>query len=400
MVPVARACAAAGHEVAVAAPASFADQVRRRGLSHLPFPDAPADRLGSVFGRVSQMSREEANRVVVSEVFGRLDAQAALPTLMKLIRQMHPDIVVRDPCELGSLVAAVRAGIPQVQVAIGVDQLIVAVAGWLDEPVRELEVVAGLSPTRGADLILGTPTFTSVPSVLDAASDADGAAVQGGRRFWRFRSDRHIDGPALPASWGNSSAPLMYVSFGSVAGSLDKFGALYPAVLDSLAALPVRVLMTTGADFDPTQLRPWPDNAWVTQWWPQEAAMTEAALVVGHGGFGTTITALAAGVPQIVMPLFASDQFLNAQRVAAVGAGIQLPGDLEAVKDVPEAVRKLLDQTHFAEGARSVAAEIAALPEVGRSVGVLQDLTRTGRSLSTQFREPVRPSASDGPFRP
>jgi len=374
MVPVARACAAAGHEVAVAAPASFADQVRRRGLSPLSFPDVPADQMGRVFGSLSQLSREEANRVVVAEVFGRLDARAALPNLTELIAQMRPDIVVRDPCELGSLVAAERAGIPQVQVAISVDQFVVTAAGWLDEPVRELEVMAGLDPTRGAELVLSTPTLTSLPATLDAAPDDAGTDGHGERRFWRFRTNPDVAGPALPAEWGHTSAPLVYVSFGSVAGSLDMFRALYRAVLDCLAALPVRVLMTTGRDFDPTQLRPWPANAWVVQWWPQEAAMTEASLVIGHGGFGTTLTALAAGVPQIVMPLFAGDQFLNAQRVEAVGAGIQLSGGLEAVQDLSEAVRRVLDQPHFENAARTVAADIAALPEVDRSVEWLQEL--------------------------
>ena len=63
--------------------------------------------------------------------------------------------------------------------------------------------------------------------------------------------------------------------------------------------------------------------------------MREAALVIGHGGFGTTMTALAAGVPQLVLPLFSSDQFLNAERIQAAGVGIQLLGGLDALPEVP-----------------------------------------------------------------
>lgn len=376
MIPVAKACAAAGHEVAVAAPASFSAQVQRSGLSHLPFPDVPGDRIGAVMGGLSHLPREEANRVVIAEVFGRLDAQAALPTLIDTVEQVRPDIVVRDPCELGSLVAAERAGIPQVQVAISMDRFIVAVASWLDDPVRELEEMAGVGPARGAELILQTPTLTSVPPALDATLDAGGVPAHQRRRFWRYRRDVDSDGAALPGDWGDAAHPLVYVSFGSVAGSLDRFGALYPAVLEALADLPIRVLMTTGAAFDPAQLDPLPANAWVARWWPQEAAMTETALVIGHGGFGTTMTAIAAGRPQIVMPLFALDQFLNAEQVHAVGAGVRLLDALDAVGQVPDAVRLLLEQTHFAEAARRVATEIAALPDVSSSVGVLQDLAR------------------------
>ena len=47
------------------------------------------------------------------------------------------------------------------------------------------------------------------------------------------------------------------------------------------------------------------------------------------------MTALAAGVPQLVLPLFASDQFLNAERIQAAGVGIQLLGGLDALPEVP-----------------------------------------------------------------
>lgn len=63
MVPVAMGCAAAGHEVAVAAPASFADKILATGLPHLAFSDVPADRLDSVFRRVAEMPREEATEL-------------------------------------------------------------------------------------------------------------------------------------------------------------------------------------------------------------------------------------------------------------------------------------------------------------------------------------------------
>ena len=45
--------------------------------------------------------------------------------------------------------------------------------------------------------------------------------------------------------------------------------------------------------------------------------------VVTHGGAGTTLGALAFGVPLLVLPQGA-DQYANAERVVAAGAGRQL----------------------------------------------------------------------------
>ena len=377
MVPVARACVAAGHAVAVAAPASFAAHVNNAGLVHRPFPDVPADQMGAVFGRLPSLPREEANRIVLTEVFGRLDAQAALPSLLEIIQDWQPHVVVRDPAEFGSLVAAERFGVPSVQVAIDMGQFMAAAAEWMDEPLRELERTAGLDDIRGAERMSATPTFTSVPARVDGPPGQPGTAGQGHSRVWRFRTDSSSPGPALPAEWGNPSQPLVYVSFGSVAGSLGGFAAVYPAVLAVLASLPVRVLMTTGSGYDPTLLDPLPANAWATQWWPQAAAMPETAVVIGHGGFGTTMTALAAGVPQLVLPLFSSDQFLNADRVQEVGVGIRRLGGPDAVPEVPGLVQQLLDEPGYAEAARRIAADMAALPDVTTTVAVLEELAGT-----------------------
>ena len=79
---LAQACRAAGHEVRVAAPASFAAAVQRAGLDHAPFADAPAAAMGEVFESLPRMSPVDANRTVMADVFGRLDAQAAFPDVL------------------------------------------------------------------------------------------------------------------------------------------------------------------------------------------------------------------------------------------------------------------------------------------------------------------------------
>ena len=128
---------AAGATVAVAAPASFADQVNRAGFAICRLPESRrGDRRR--LRPVSQVPRDEANRVVIAEVFARLDAQTALPALTAMMAEWAPDIVLRETCEFAAMVAADRAAIPQVHVAIGMGPLTGELVEMVEQPLAEL----------------------------------------------------------------------------------------------------------------------------------------------------------------------------------------------------------------------------------------------------------------------
>ena len=377
LVPFARACQDAGHEVRVAAPASFAAAVTGAGFAHVPFDDVPADVMGAVFGRLPSLSYEEANRVVMADVFGRLDAQAALPGVTAAIGEWKPDLVLREPCEFASLVAADRAGVAQVQVAIGLDVMLLAVGPFLDAPLRELAAMADLPPERAVDLFTTTPQLSCVPATLDDIGDAEMSTGRGptARRVFRFRdASTSPSDAALPPSWGDPDDPLVYVSYGSVTAALPHLAPVYAASLEALRDAPMRVLLTTGSAIDPADLGPHPANIRVEPWWPQADVMPHAAAVVGHGGFGTTMLALAAGVPQVVVPLFAADQHINARCVAAAGAGIHLAGGVDAVADLPDALERVTTDPSYRACASEIASEIADLPPTATAVPVLERL--------------------------
>ena len=101
------------------------------------------------------MSFEEANDVVVADVFGRLDAQAALPGLVEIIDAWRPDLVLREPFEFGSLVAARSAGVRQAVVAIGVSATTEYIVPRVAAPLAELDALAGL-PDGTAALAMRT----------------------------------------------------------------------------------------------------------------------------------------------------------------------------------------------------------------------------------------------------
>ncbi|HET7801204.1 MAG TPA: nucleotide disphospho-sugar-binding domain-containing protein [Humibacillus xanthopallidus] len=86
------------------------------------------------------------------------------------------------------------------------------------------------------------------------------------------------------------------------------------------------------------------------------------------------MAALAGGVPQVVVPLFAFDKEINATRIAEVGAGIRLGGRQESAAQVGEAASQVLGDGRMRSVAESLCDEIASLPDVSEIVETIEGL--------------------------
>jgi UDP:flavonoid glycosyltransferase YjiC (YdhE family) len=95
--------------------------------------------------------------------------------------------------------------------------------------------------------------------------------------------------------------------------------------------------------------------------------------MVGHGGSGSTLQALAAGVLQVLVPLFV-DGPANAGRVAELGAGIALEGGPEA--DIGPAVQEVLAMPRYSWAAGLLAAEILTVPPIEDAVPELEAMAQ------------------------
>ena len=232
----------------------------------------------------------EADELVVREVFARIDAQAGLPSVIETVERWRPDVLLRESAELASLAAAERAGVPHVHVCIGMHEVATRFADVIGGPLEELGRLAGLGDGRLPAALADETVFSAVPDVLDhAAGDVPPEA----EAFLRFHEiTPATDSHDLP-DWGNPDAPLVYVTFGSVTGSLPHLTGVYREAVDVLADVEARVLITVGRKLEPAGLGPLPSNVHATQWWPQAAVLAQAAAMLGHGGFGTTMGALA-----------------------------------------------------------------------------------------------------------
>lgn len=74
---------------------------------------------------------------------------------------------------------------------------------------------------------------------------------------------------------------------------------------------------------------------------PFRQLFPRCAAIVHHGGVGTTAAALAAGCPQLILPL-AWDQPDNARRVARMGAGLSLGSRYRTSGHLSSALAKLM----------------------------------------------------------
>ena len=147
-------------------------------------------------------------------------------------------------------------------------------------------------------------------------TDWPAQAVTTGFARWSGTADQPL-APALLNFLNAGQAPIGFTPGSAMAQGRDFFAR----ALAASAALNQRALLITPyADQLP---HPLPPHAHAVSYAPFDALLPRLAALVHHGGIGTTAQALAAGLPQAVLP-FAHDQFDNATRLVKRGVGLRL----------------------------------------------------------------------------
>lgn len=164
---------------------------------------------------------------------------------------------------------------------------------------------------------------------------------------------------------------VLLVSLGSAYTRQPEF---YRRCLAAFGDLPGwHVVLQIGKYVDPAELGELPSNVEVHSWVPQRAILEQADAFVTHAGMGGSSEGLLAGVPMIAVPQ-AVDQFMNADRLVALGVARRLDTDDATVDALRTA---LLDLTSDAEVARrSAELQAASRAEGGtlRAADVVEEL--------------------------
>ena len=146
---------------------------------------------------------------------------------------------------------------------------------------------------------------------------------------------------------------------------------LWQRVMDAVDGLEARVIATLGPAVSPRELRV-PPGVDVHEWMPHQELFPRASLVVSHGGHGTTLAALAHGVPVLVLPLEpTSDQPRIARAVTRAGVGETLPRRSDAPV-IRQRIERMLGNAAMHQRAQTLGEAIRELDGPGRAADVLE----------------------------
>jgi MGT family glycosyltransferase len=151
--------------------------------------------------------------------------------------------------------------------------------------------------------------------------------------------------------------PLVTVGFST---TFQNHAAVLQKVIDALAPLPVRVLVTLGGSIKRNELKP-AQNCVLAESAPHSQVMKEAAFVITHGGHGTVMRALMSRAPMLVIP-HGRDQNDNAVRVTERGAGLSLIPDA-STESIRAACERLLNEPSFRAAAKELGDQVASEAE-------------------------------------
>lgn len=343
LLPLAAAVRAAGHDVAIAT-GDTALGVDSGGIE--THDVTPGLRFGVLGTSVSLRHPRAAwaeftgrgGEEFARHLFGALNRRMVDP-LVALVRARRPDLVVHEPWAPAGALAAAAVDVPAVLLENGLfdgEWASRTASSGLADAIARHRLGSG-PPSPAAVVTVRPPSLGASPDHLPMRP-ATG---------WSGSAD-------LPAGLDvPGPRPRLLVSRSTVPG--PGVGDPTRAVVDAAEGLDADVVLVRPAP--KIAAGPLPPNVTTTGWIPLDAALPAATAIVHHGGAGTTLGALAAGRPQLLLPGI-GDRRGNAEAVAGAGAGLAVP----ARGITTDVLIRLLTDPDLRAAAERVGVEIAAMP--------------------------------------
>jgi UDP:flavonoid glycosyltransferase YjiC (YdhE family) len=364
MLPLARAALRAGHEVAFATGPDVAPRAGSFGFDSWPVGLTGGETVERYLARYpdsNDLPPAERLRKVAPRMFVDIAARSRVDALRERAERWGTDLIVHDQSEFAGPIVATALGTPT------------AVHSW--GPMMPAELLELIEPALGSlaaehgvdDLsrVLEDPVYVDIcPPSLQ---------LPGGPQWKRIQPVRHEDpqpapGEALPAAASRlPHTATVYVTLGTV---VNKLPGVFEAVLAGLAGIEVNAIVTVGPDVDPGRLGPQPAHVLVERYIPQSLVLPRCRAIVAHAGAGTMLGALAHGVPQVLLP-HGAEQHLNAEACRRAGAAFVIAPERVSAEVIRTALERVLEEPSFADAARRLRDEIAAMPSADEALAAL-----------------------------
>jgi UDP:flavonoid glycosyltransferase YjiC (YdhE family) len=385
-IPLGRAFREAGHEVVVASGANLRSRVEENGLE---FAQAGLPAMDGVIAAMADPDVKAAppgDRIrFPAAMFGAVHPGAKLPALRDLSESRLFDLIVHPPVDVSGPLLAAELGLPSACYGFG-QPFDSGVVTAMAERSRPLWEAAQLQPDPYGGIYRGV-YLDPCPPMLHAPESAPAA-----HGTYAIRPEVPGDPGAVLPAWADALGrhPVVYLSLGTAPlfNQPEKFAPL----LAGLTGDAVELVVTVGELNDPAAFADLPPTVHVERWLPLSPLLPRCDVVVCHAGTGTTLAALAAGLPLVLVPQGA-DQFDNGRACERAGAARILMPDQVTPAAVRDAVGGVLrDGSSERAAARALAAEIAAMPSAAEVVDQLVSTpTVGGRSSGTDRRALTAP---------
>lgn len=365
LLPLAEAARTAGHTVAFASGEPVVS--RARDAEFLAFLAGPAENFRAEwaprFPHFRTLVGDAQREFFFTEIFANLELVPRAVDLESIMSTWRPSLVVHEIAELAAPLVSTSLGIPYVDVGYGalVPRALLMAAGRATAPhwqARQLEP----DPLAG---LLRNLYIDPCPPALQNPEIADVAAVQ---QLQPIVVREHV---GERPSWLRELPhdQTVYFTLGTIWNTdID----LFRLVLEALRHR-VNLIVTIGRQNQPEMFGPQPAGVIIRSYIPQDELLPWCDAAVVHGGSGTMLGALAHGVPMLVLPQGA-DQWNNAERVAAAGAGRPLLPD-EVTRDaIGDGLTAILTEPSYRQAATKVQDEIRAMPSVSEAITRFEEL--------------------------
>jgi UDP:flavonoid glycosyltransferase YjiC (YdhE family) len=371
MLPLVRQLRRRGHDVLIATAPTMARDLESRGL--------PTISVGPDWHQSGQRLAAEPKirhrDTAPGTPFLVRAADDALDELVRASRRWKPDVIVRDSTAYAGWIAAEILQIPHATWAITLRTPGALLYSFAAPVIDQMLHRYRLPPDPDLSRLEGSLYFDVFPRGFRPAWWPDS------RVSFRVRPGADDLVATLPSWVTRRKRPLVHVTLGTVP---YPSGDLLQKVVSACGTRPVDVLVAAGHH----RLGPLPGNTHLVTSVSHSRLFRHCDVIINHAGPGVVLKSLAAGVPQLLLPL-AADQPATAYCCSLIGVGLSAAvsprssslfpvanGDEISSRRIGRQLDRLLDEPGFSQRARVFRRRIRTMPTVAAAARQLEGLCR------------------------